>query len=115
MSSTMKLFDKRVNRISRRHRKMAKGYVTRIQRNGIVSNRPRRRTGLAVSPVGILMLVAGFFGFKGVVLAHLGGTTYNERIGALAEGTLIEQAGAWIMQIDPLMLFFARVFGPFIG
>jgi len=115
MTSTMKSFDKRVNRISRRHRKMAKGYVTRIQRNGLVSNRPRRSTGLRVSPVGVLMLIAGFFGFKGVLLAHLGTTTYNERIATLAEGTVIEQAGAWIMQIDPLMLFFARVFSPFIG
>jgi hypothetical protein len=103
-------FDKRLRRIDRKRRKLARGYVTYVDKNGLVNYRPRR--GFRLPLKGVLLFVLGFFGFKGVVLTNLGPDTYSERVQALGEGTVVEQAGAWLMQADPLTQFIAQTLWP---
>lgn len=102
-------FDKRIRRISRRRRRMARGSDTNINRNGLIVTRPKRRT-LPIK--GLALLAIGFIGFKGLLLAHIGPDTYDQRVALLAEGTFVEQAGAWVMQTDPLTEWTAGQIGP---
>lgn len=45
--------------------------------------------------------------FKAVLYATLGGATYTNRVNDLASGTVIEQAGAWVMAADPITVWLA--------
>jgi hypothetical protein len=107
-------FDKRVRRIERKHRKMARGGVPFIDRTGLVSMRPRRAR-IRVPLRGLLLLAAGFIAFKGLVLADLGGELYAERLETLSNGTVVEQAGAWIMQADPASKWVAARIWPMLN
>ena len=106
-------FDKRLRRIERRNRRLSRGAVPYVDRNGLVSYRPRR-AGLRVPLRGLLLVALGFFAFKGLVLAHLGPDLYAERVAALAEGTVVEQAGAWAMQSDPASEWIAGKLWPLL-
>jgi len=46
--------------------------------------------------------------FKGFLFAYLGEVSYLERVAALQSGTLMEQAGAWLMQPDPATMIVAN-------
>ncbi|TNF22292.1 MAG: hypothetical protein EP318_04005 [Rhodobacteraceae bacterium] len=106
MSHTLFNFDKRVRRISRRNRKLARGHVNFIDGTGIIRQRPRR--GLRGLPIRGLMLIAlSFFSFKGLLIAHQGVVQYEDRLTLLQEGSIFEQAAAWAMQIEPVAMKFA--------
>jgi len=101
-------FEKRLSRIVKNHRRMANGVVHSVNSNGLIVSRPKiynPRFPLR----GLLMLVATAFLFKGYIYATLGAVTYGDRVGDLASGTLIEQAGAWIMQADTATVAVATV------
>ena len=106
-------FDKRIRRISRRHNRMASGMDAYVASDGLIITRPKRR-GIAGSlPLkGLALLVIGFIGFKGLLLAHLGAESYDQRVALLQEGTAVEKAGAWFMQADPLTQWTAGEIGP---
>lgn len=105
-------FDKRLRDIERRHRRAAAGYVRLEERNGVlipvetVRNRQHRR----FSPRVLLMILAGFLLFKGVVLANIGPIAYNARLDTLANGHWAEQIGAWVMYPDAITLWIADLF-----
>ncbi|MDE9451177.1 hypothetical protein J3R80_11945 [Aliiroseovarius sp. Z3] len=40
--------------------------------------------------------------FKGFLFGQVGAINYNDRVDRLSNGSMIEQAGAWIMQDDPV-------------
>jgi len=106
MSDTLFNFDKRVRRISRRNRKLARGHVNYIDSTGII--RQRARLGLGGLPIrGLLLIAFSFFCFKGLLIAHQGSVQYNDRLTLLQEGTIFEQAAGWAMQIEPVSLKFA--------
>lgn len=107
MADTLFKFDKRVQRISRRNRKLARGHVNFIDSTGIVRQRPRRINGLPIR--GLLLIAFCFFSFKGLLIAHQGTVLYEDRLALLQEGTLIEQAAAWAMQIEPVSMRFAGI------
>jgi len=95
-------FDKRARKIVKGHnRRAANGAVLRMNSDGLIEARPRRR-GPRFPLKGLVLLVGAGMLFKGFLLAYLGGIAYSERVGLLAEGTIVEQAGAWIMQPDPV-------------
>ena len=99
MASSQVHFEKRLRRIVKTHQAMANGVVHTVDSNGLIVARPRiynPRFPLR----GLILLIATAFFFKGYIYTSLGATTYDERVAGLAEGTLIEQAGAWIMQAD---------------
>ena len=52
--------------------------------------------------------------FKAVIIAHLGAGLYEERLAQLAEGSVVEQAGAAVMQPDAVSAMFASKLRPFL-
>lgn len=113
MSDTLFHFDKRVRKISRKNRRLARGSEKYIDAMGIMRERPVRR--LPTFPIkGLLILTLGLFAFKGILLAHQGQVGYDDRLALLQEGTAFEQAGAWLMQVDPISARFAEVFAPLL-
>lgn len=104
-------FSNRLNRIGRRHRKLAHGYVTRVGKNGIITAYPRVK-GPRIPVSGILIMIAVFFVFKAFMLAQMGPEGYADRLVRLQQGTVVEQAGAYAMQADQLTQMLAQKIGP---
>lgn len=104
-------FARRVRRIDVKHARLERGYVGRVRGDGLIEFKPRRRMP-AIPWRGLLYLMLGFAFFKAVVIAHLGTVTYEERLARLAAGHVLEQAGAYIMQPDPLSATLAGYLAP---
>ena len=106
-------FDKRLNKIDRKHRALARGYTSRVGSDGLIVIRPRRR-GLRLPVKGLALLGLGFFGLKGLMLAQIGHDNFAARLNDLNNGTIAEQAGAWIMQVDPATKWIAELILPLL-
>ena len=106
-------FDQRVNNLGRKHRALSRGYVTRMRSDGLIVARPRRPQSRIPLRSVILFLLA-FTVFKGFMIASIGPDGYNERVAKLGSGTVVEQAGAWVMQIEPLSNAIAETMGPIL-
>lgn len=113
MSNSFEGFDARLKRIDRKHAKLANGYSARVSRDGLIIFRPKRRQR-GISLRGVVFLIAGFLSFKGLILGHLGGTVYEDRLASLQQGTFVEQAGAYVMQADPVTSYIADKVRPFL-
>lgn len=99
-------FEKRLNKIGRAHKQMSNGFSPVVGPDGLIVIRPRhRRPSLPIK--GLTLLALGFLVFKAIMIAHLGGDGYADRISALNSGTLFEQAGAWVMQPDSASVWIA--------
>ncbi|WP_085793132.1 hypothetical protein [Roseivivax jejudonensis] len=104
----MKEFARRHRQLRRKHRRLARGYVTRLGSNGVIEHQPRRElAGLVVPPIGVLLI--SFFGFKIVLFSSLGADAYGRHLSALAEGTMVERIGAVLMAADPLTMIATEV------
>jgi hypothetical protein len=103
-------FGQRIRRIDRHHRKLAKGYVTSMNHDGLVIARPQRKSSGLPARALFLTLVT-LLVFKGFLLAQLGADVYVERMGILESGTLIEQVGAYAMKPDPITQWIATQIG----
>lgn len=99
--SNMDDFQKRVGRIGKQHHKMENGYVASVGQDGLIVAKVRR-SGPRFPWKGVALCFVAFFAFKGFLLVQLGQATFNERIGKLENGTVVEQAGAYAMSADPL-------------
>lgn len=116
MDSALRNFDKRQREVTARHRRLAQGYVTKMNRNGTIEHMPIRRfpvAGFALRLAGLAIL--GFFAFKAVLLAGLGAEEYALRIGHLTQGTLVERVGAWLMGADPVTTALASFILPYLS
>lgn len=114
MTNSFAEFDSRLKRIDRNRSKLASGYSARVTNNGLIVFRPKRRA-TTFSVRGLAYLIVGFFLFKSIILAHLGETTYAERVAALQEGTVVEQAGAYVMQSEPVTTTIAQYLRPYLN
>lgn len=99
--SNMDDFHKRVGRIGKLHDRMASGYVASVNHDGLIVAKVRRR-GPRFPWKGVALCFVAFFAFKGFLLMQLGEASFNERVGKLENGTVVEQAGAYAMSADPL-------------
>ena len=64
---------------------------------------------VTVATVGLVWLYVGFFFlFKAFLMANLGLGVYEERVARLGQGTVVEQAGGWVMQPDPVSVAIAE-------
>lgn len=99
-------FGKRLNKLNSKHRKMAQGYLTSVNHDGLIIARPRRR-GPRFPVKGLMLALVALFGLKGFLYVNLGPITYTERVGKLESGTIVEQFGAFAMQADPVTLWVA--------
>ena len=97
-------FDKRLKRIVRRHDRMARGVVKTVNADGLIVARPRMYTP-RFPLKGLLVLLVVGFAFKGFLFAYLGEAAYADRVAGLKQGSLMEQAGAWVMQADPATVY----------
>lgn len=97
-------FDRRMRRISKRHSKLSHGYVTSVNPDGLVVAKPQRRSHRGTFR-GLIILFAVMIVFKGFLHAQLGPAAYEDRVNALKEGSVVEQAGAWVMTPDPITLW----------
>lgn len=106
-------FQARVGSVERQHKAMANGYKTEIREDGLIVVKPKRvRRGFPLR--GITVLLFSLFLFKGYTLAVLGAPTYADRVAKLADGTVMEQASAWVMQADPITMSLAELIAPLI-
>jgi len=114
-AKSYKAFDARLKGIAKRKTRLERGYKSQVTRDGLIIFRPRTR---AISPRvsfrGLFYLIFGFFLFKGMIMAHLGGTIYAERVAALQDGTFIEQAGGFVMQPDAVTQAIATQLRPIL-
>lgn len=107
MSGNHTTFDRRVRVLNRKHDAMSTGYTTMLRKDGLIVVQPARAR--ARFPFKFLfILVVGLILFKGFVLASVGPEGYDTRVAALAEGTTVEKAGAWVMQSEPATQFVAK-------
>ncbi|WP_297768540.1 hypothetical protein [uncultured Roseovarius sp.] len=111
MTDAFQGFDTRLKTINRKRTRLERGYVSKVGKDGLIIFRPKRRKG-GIPLRGLIYLVAGFVFFKAVIIAHLGGPLYGERVAQLAEGSIVEQAGAVVMQPDPLSVMLAAKIRP---
>ncbi|WP_420861119.1 hypothetical protein [Algirhabdus cladophorae] len=107
MGSSQLEFASKVRRINRKHSRLARGMDSQMRDDGLIVARPRRRN-FAIPFKGFVAGIAGIFGFKVLLLVIFGEITYQGRVADLAEGTSIERAGAWLMQLDPVTAFIAQ-------
>ena len=99
MANAIPSFNNRLQRIKRSRGRMKNGIVYKVGRDGLVTFHPRRKvTGYYLR--SLLLVIAFGFLFKAVMLSNLGPATYDDRVGQLRDGTVFEQAGAWLMQAD---------------
>ena len=99
-------FDKRLKRITRRHDRMGNGTVKTMTSDGLIVERPRMYKPRFPLKGLIVLLAIGFL-FKGFMLSSLGEAGYAERVAGLSTGSVLEQGGAWVMQIDPATSYIA--------
>ena len=110
-------FQKRLQRIERKHAGRSGDYVPMKQVDGLTVPVPkrRRRNRRRVSLRGLTMTIVAFTLFKAVLLAHLGPVAYESRLDALAEGSLTERIGARVFAADPLSAYLAGWMGRVSG
>ncbi|MEM6375673.1 MAG: hypothetical protein AAF686_05490 [Pseudomonadota bacterium] len=114
MSNPYQTFDERLKRIDRKRARLSNGYSAKVTNEGLIVFRPKRRRA-TFSVRGLILLIVGFFLFKGLILAHLGGTVYDLRVDALQQGSFVEQTGAIIMAKDQITVAIAEVLRPFVA
>lgn len=110
-SMTDKGFDTRIKKVQRGHVRMARGYKAKVGRDGLIVFRPKRRK-ISLPLRSLIVLIVAFFGFKVLVLMQIGDLTYQARMDALMGGSLVEQAGAYLLQLDPVTRMIAAQLTP---
>ncbi|WP_417257970.1 hypothetical protein [Celeribacter sp.] len=99
--------EKRLTRIEAQRRKLARGAVYSVNQDGLIVARPRRHTSRRPLRFMFFTLLGALL-FKAFVFASLGAVSYNARVEALQEGTLVERIGAWVMTADPTTVWIAE-------
>ena len=112
MVETHQQFEKRLTMLGRKHAAMEHGYTTKLRGDGLIVVEPKRRPRRGFPIRGLLGLAFGFFVFKAFMVASLSEITYNERVAKLAQGSQLEQAGGYVMQIDPVTRFLSGFLEP---
>ncbi|SFP95844.1 hypothetical protein SAMN05421853_10130 [Roseivivax halotolerans] len=108
MDTAHKSFIQRQKKLNKKHRRLASGYVNRLNENGVIEHRPSRDY-LRLTLAPFVILVAFFFAFKALLLTHLGDADYLAHLAALETGNLTEQVGARLMSLDPVTQFLADI------
>ncbi|MDU8910431.1 hypothetical protein [Aestuariicoccus sp. MJ-SS9] len=108
MDDTFREFNRRHREVTKKHRRLAHGYVTKINRNGVIEHHPRSQArGFSFRSLAVVLAIT--FIFKGYLLAGLGQDDYSAKVSSLAGGNWFEMFGAWAMQIDPLTQWIAGI------
>lgn len=106
-------FQKRLRSLDRKNRAMERGFTTQLRADGLLVVKPKRRV-YGVSLRSVVLFLAAFICFKGFALSQVGQVTYDAKVAELAQGTVVEQLGALVMQSDPVSEFVATHLRNFI-
>ena len=106
MVNAHKLFKERLSRLARKHHAMGQGYVMRLLPDGLMVPEPVKVRIELPYRVTTLLIVA-LLVFKGFLIASIGAQPYQDRLFTLQDGTMVEQAGAWVLQPDRVSTFIA--------
>ena len=102
-------FESRVKRILLRHRKLSRGAKCRVTDTGLIVATPRiYKPKFPIK--GVIKLIVWAFLFKAYVYADLGHAEYASRVAALSGPSIVEQAGAWILQPELATVLVADFF-----
>jgi hypothetical protein len=113
MSDVEMKFSDRIARLEQKHGALANGYTLRVQPDGLIVAQPQKsRSG--VSAIAVMLFVAAFVLFKGIMIAHVGTVTYEERVSDLRSGNVAEQAGAVVLQPGPVSDWLAQKARPYL-
>lgn len=113
MADSYVQFQRRLELLVRKHRELAHGYTALVGPDGLIELRPTQaRNSIPVR--GILLTALCFVAFKSFMLAAMGPITYQERVDSLMNGSLVERAGGFIMQIDPATEKLGGTLGPVV-
>ncbi|MEL7099755.1 MAG: hypothetical protein AAGM84_13070 [Pseudomonadota bacterium] len=113
MLETKEHFGRRLTTLGRKHQAMANGYTTQLRGDGLIVVKPKRARSARLPIKGFVLALMGFFAFKAFAVVNMGDITYAERVASLRDGTVVEQAGAVIMQIDPVTLALVAAYTEF--
>ncbi len=114
MSEQHAEFRNRLRRLDRKHAKAVHGYTARMRADGLIVVEPRKAVRARFPGRAIFLFAVSILAFKALLMASLGYESYNFRVAALASGSVLEQAGAWIMTSDPLSIKIAEQLMPYL-
>jgi len=101
MSDTFAQFEQRLVSLERKHQELAKGYVAKINPDGLITIEPKKsRTHIRARLLTAIVL--GFLVFKAATIVLVGPATYDSRLDEMRAGTGPERFGAILMQEDPV-------------
>ena len=86
-------------------------YMTLVDKNGLIQVVPRARKSrsLSLAPLKFMLILAVLLTvFKAVALINVGVSNYEDEIALLKSGNVVEQAGAFVLQVDPVTHVIAR-------
>ena len=92
---------------------MLKNARRRTSQPGSGSNRSAYRVRVGSFDEAFAKFVPGFS--HRLLIASLGSVAYDERVTTLMGGTMLEQAGGWTMQADPLSREISRWIAPYLN
>lgn len=106
-------FEKRLHRIDQIHQAGGAFEASgSLGRSYFDSVRPKARRALPLR--GVALVLAGALLFKGLMLAEIGQQDYNARVASLADGSIFERIGAWVMHADAATQAIAGVIWPLL-
>lgn len=91
-------FQGRLRRVDRIHRRGGGFEAVGTLGRSFYNQRTQRRPLLRV----LMVVAAGFLAIKALLLMQIGTVDYQDRLQRLHDGSMVEQAGAYVMQIDPV-------------
>ncbi|MCR9158226.1 MAG: hypothetical protein NXH80_13345 [Rhodobacteraceae bacterium] len=115
MTKQQDMFDERYRKVLKRHRQLSRGYVTKIEKTGVIAHQPMRQVREAFSFSALLLPFGILFVLKAAIVTVLGEEGYRQQVDLLREGGFVEQMGAVFMQIDPITAPLSKVLGYIIG
>lgn len=97
-------------------RRTNQDYVTLVDKNGLIQVLPRRKSrSRLTAPLKLIALFAVLLTvFKSLALLNVGMIDYEDELAALNNGNAFEQAGAFVLQVDPLTKSLFQHVGPLL-
>lgn len=94
-------------------------YTTLVDKNGLIQVVPVRKSHVSAKQLGgpiklVLLFAVLVIVFKALALVNVGAVDYEAELEALQGGNVVEQAGAFVLQIDPLTSMFYKHVGPLL-
>lgn len=99
-------FGQRLNQIVNKHRKLSRGYVAKMNSDGLIVARPVRKNSHNTARA-LIVCLAVLFSFKVFLHQQIGAEAYGARVEILQNGTIAERIGAFAMVADPITVWLA--------